>query len=80
MIINIVGDFKCNNVSNISFDTSLLMLLKDGDINIVNFEAPIKNSNSKKILKSGPNLLRAKNPLFFWNRMVSTLSVWLTTI
>lgn len=65
MKINIVGDFKCNNVSNISFDTSLLMLLKDGDINIVNFEAPIKNSNSKKILKSGPNLSQSKESAIF---------------
>ena len=56
MRINIVGDFKCNAVSKISFDTNLKSILSEGNINIVNFEAPIKLPQSKKILKSGPNL------------------------
>lgn len=65
MRINIVGDFKCNAVSKITFDTNLKSILSKGDITIVNFEAPIKLPQSKKILKSGPNLYQGQQSAEF---------------
>lgn len=65
MRINIVGDFKCNNVSKITFDTNLKSILSESDINVVNFEAPIKLPNSKRILKSGPNLSQGQQSAEF---------------
>lgn len=56
MKILITGDLVINRVySKSDIDDSLISLFKQGDISIVNLEAPITNSFSK-ILKTGPNL------------------------
>ena len=61
-IINILGDFKCNNVSHlqIEIDNSMRNELSKGDINVLNFEAPIVSEDCKPIEKSGPNITNDK--------------------
>lgn len=53
--ITIWGDFKANQVDRLSISGELTYLLNTSDINVVNFEAPVK-SNGKAIAKSGPNI------------------------
>ena len=65
MTINIVGDFKCDGVSKLAFDTSLQKFLYQGNINVINFEAPITLPNSKRICKSGPNLSQSQKSAAF---------------
>ncbi len=59
-IINILGDFKCNNVSHLQIDNSMRNELSKGDINVLNFEAPIVSEDCKPIEKSGPNITNDK--------------------
>ena len=54
-LISIWGDFKAHNPQKLSMSEKLLSLIDRADLNIVNFEAPIK-SNGKPIKKSGPNI------------------------
>lgn len=53
--ITIWGDFKANAVDHLNLSGELQLLLNQSDINIVNFEAPVK-STGKPIRKSGPNI------------------------
>ncbi len=66
--INIFGDFKCNDVSRLKLGDSLSEILANGNINIVNFEAPIPTNNSIPIEKSGHNITNdQKAPDFLQN-------------
>lgn len=54
--INFLGDFCVRKIDGLSFGESFKDLLRNGDLNVVNFEGPINVNKSKPILKSGPNL------------------------
>lgn len=58
--ITIWGDFKVNKVENLNVSDELTMLLSSSDVNVVNFEAPLK-SDGKPIRKSGPNICQDIN-------------------
>lgn len=63
--INILGDFCVKSLEGLTIGNDLQRILDSGDINIVNFEAPIQTPNSRAILKSGPSLYQdAEAPLF----------------
>lgn len=49
------GDFKANSVEHLNLSGELQLLLNGSDINVVNFEAPVR-SKGKAIRKSGPNI------------------------
>lgn len=53
--ITFFGDFKVNSVKHLNMSAELVYLLNTSDINVVNFEAPIK-SKGEPIMKSGPNI------------------------
>lgn len=53
--INFFGDFKANSIKHLNMSAELVYLLNTSDINVVNFEAPIK-TEGKPIRKSGPNI------------------------
>lgn len=53
--ITIWGDFKANNIEHLNISGELQLLLNQSDINVVNFEAPVK-FKGKPISKSGPNI------------------------
>lgn len=53
--ITIWGDFKADRVDHLNLSGDLQLLLNQSDINVVNFEAPVK-SGGKASKKSGPNL------------------------
>lgn len=53
--IMVFGDFKADKIKNLNLDGALVKLLNESDINIVNFEGPIKTMSSP-IYKSGPNI------------------------
>lgn len=40
--INFFGDFKANSIKHLNMSAELVYLLNTSDINVVNFEAPIK--------------------------------------
>lgn len=61
MILNFVGDVVINDALNIELSLNLKKLLKCGDYNVVNFEAPVKTENQKKVHKSGPSLSQDEN-------------------
>lgn len=54
--INFVGDFKCDNIANLKFEESLKNCLSSSNLNVINFEAPVKSDKSCAIKKSGPHL------------------------
>lgn len=56
LTINILGDFCVKSLNGLTIGKDLQRMLDFGDINVVNFEAPIHTSNSRPILKSGPSL------------------------
>ena len=58
--INIFGDFKANQVKHLNLSAELVHLLNTSDINMVNFEAPVK-SCGKPLKKSGPNICQDKD-------------------
>ncbi len=57
--ITFFGDFKADGIKRLHLSPELMKLLSESDINVVNFEAPVK-SDSKAISKSGPNI--CQNP------------------
>lgn len=63
--INIVGDFCVSRLDNLSFGNKLKTKLSEGDINIVNLEAPIREKGSIAIEKSGPNLFQDNDAIGF---------------
>ncbi len=54
--INIVGDFSVQDLNGMSIGNALQKVLDTGDINLLNYEAPVVSSYSKPIKKSGPSL------------------------
>ena len=54
--INILGDFCVKALNGLVIGEELQGILNAGDINALNFEAPISVPNAKPILKSGPSL------------------------
>lgn len=54
--INFLGDFKCDNVSNLHMNTLLQSAINEAEINVLNFEAPVINDKCCPIEKSGPNI------------------------
>lgn len=54
--INIFGDFCVRNLDGLTFGDRLQSILDSGDINVLNFEAPIYVPNEQAIPKSGPSL------------------------
>ena len=58
--INIFGDFKANDVKHLNLSAELVYLLNTSDINMVNFEAPVKSSG-RPLKKSGPNICQDKD-------------------
>lgn len=54
--INIVGDFFCPRLNGLEFSDALNEKLEHADLNVVNFEGPIKINKSVSICKSGPNI------------------------
>lgn len=58
--INIFGDFKANQVKHLNLSAELVYLLNTSDINMVNFEDPVK-SCGKPLKKSGPNICQDKD-------------------
>lgn len=54
--INVFGDFKIDNVSNLRIGDNLCQLLQKGGINLLNFEAPIIDESCSSIAKSGPSI------------------------
>lgn len=61
MKINIFGDFKINDVSAFDMSSVLLDCLMASDINVLNFEAPIRKKNARPIDKSGPNIFQSQD-------------------
>jgi len=53
--ISFWGDCKIDNINSVAFDTMTKSILEDCDLNVVNFEAPVKSSG-KPLNKSGPNI------------------------
>lgn len=58
--ITVWGDFKVDKVDNLNLSGSLQLLLNQSDINVLNFEAPVK-CNGKMLHKSGPNISQDPN-------------------
>lgn len=56
--ITIWGDFKVDKADNLNLSGSLQLLLNQSEINMLNFEAPVK-CNGKAIRKSGPNIIQS---------------------
>lgn len=62
MKINICGDFTTEGkglqsvMDGTALSQGVLSVLKDGDINVVNLEAPVRGKNSVGIKKNGPHL------------------------
>lgn len=54
--INIVGDFCVQSLNGLKFGDRLDEVLQSADINVVNFESPLKAEGAQPIKKSGPNL------------------------
>lgn len=63
--INIVGDFCVSKLDNLCLGNNLKAELSNGDINIVNLEAPIREKGSVAIEKSGPNLFQDNGAIKF---------------
>lgn len=59
--INILGDFCVRNLNGLTIGDELQGLLDKGDINVLNFEAPVFVPERKPILKSGPSLFQDPN-------------------
>ena len=53
--ITIWGDFKANDTDHLNLSGELQLLLNKSDINVVNFEGPVR-SEGKAAAKSGPNI------------------------
>lgn len=66
--IVICGDFRAANPSIIRFDDEIANLIKNADVSICNFEAPIRTKGTNPIKKSGPSLDQsAESPVFLKN-------------
>lgn len=54
--INLAGDFYVPNIEDWTIDSQLYSILQEGDINGINFEAPVRTEGTIPIKKSGPSL------------------------
>lgn len=73
--INIFGDFKTNEIGRLCLSEEVVQWLNKGDINLVNFEAPIQ-SDGKPIKKSGPNIYQStKVPQWLEGRGFNAISL-----
>lgn len=74
--INIVGDFCSKNVSNLKFGRKLDLRLKEGNLNVVNFEAPISIPKCNPSHKSGPHLSQSvESPSFLEKNGFNVISL-----
>lgn len=74
--INIVGDFCSKNVSNLKFGRKLDLRLKEGNLNVVNFEAPISIPKCNPSHKSGPHLSQSvESPSFLERNGFNVISL-----
>lgn len=51
LTINILGDFCVKSLDGLTIGNDLQKILDSGDINVVNFEAPINTPDTNPILK-----------------------------
>lgn len=63
--VNVLGDFCVRLLDGLAIGDSLQSILDSGDLNIVNFEAPIQTPNSPPNLKSGPSLYQDVEAPYF---------------
>lgn len=63
--ITVWGDFKVNKTDNLNLSGGLQLLLNQSEINILNFEAPVR-SNAKAIRKVGLILAKVQMELNGW--------------
>lgn len=54
--VNFFGDFRICDAPRLRLGEELQALINAGDVNLLNFEAPIYVEGAEKITKSGPNL------------------------
>ena len=74
--INILGDFCVKDLNGLMISEELQGILNAGDINALNFEAPISVPNAKPILKSGPSLSQdPKAPRFLKDHKFNLFSL-----
>lgn len=64
IVINLCGDFVSTEPNIIKMSSELASLLRGGDINVVNFEAPLDGIGDQT-LRSGPKLCQPKESFFF---------------
>jgi len=55
MRINIFGDFKSNCIERLRLSENIRNYLEEGDVNLVNFEAPVRSTGEAR-RKSGPSI------------------------
>lgn len=76
MKINFFGDFVAREVDNIHLSPKMKDYISNADYNVVNFEAPIKDSGVKEITKSGPSLFQSANaPLWLVNNKFNIITL-----
>ena len=74
--LNIVGDFFSPSLSGLRFGEELQQRLAEADVNIVNFEGPVKAGSASPIIKSGPNIAQDANaPEFLKNQKFNVFSL-----
>ena len=66
--ITIWGDFKANDTDHLNLSGELQLLLNKSDINVVNFEGPVR-SEGKAAAKSGPNIQQSLDSPRCWRHM-----------
>ena len=74
MKINICGDFTTEGkglqsvMNGTALSPGVLSVLKDGDINVVNLEAPVRGNDSVRIKKNGPHLGTNSDTIKYLNK------------
>ena len=74
MKINICGDFTTEGkglqsvMNGTAISPGVLSVLKDGDINVVNLEAPVRGNDSVRIKKNGPHLGTNSDTIKYLNK------------
>lgn len=66
--LSFYGDFVVQHVSNLEIDGLLGQKIHSSDFNIINFETPIRLSNTPS-LKSGPSILQDINAPIWLNQL-----------
>ena len=74
--LNFFGDFCVKQLNDLSFSDSLMTLLSDADMNIVNLESPINLHSYSPIKKSGPHHYQdSKVPAFLESHHFNIISL-----